>query len=396
MCKIDVDNVIFFPHKLDIRAGGPAGYIANLKNRLDANNIKVVSADKFCFDLFELMKFFIKLIPNKQWRKSLRFRVNFAKMCSKHLPLFLFFKLHRYNFKTIICHRVWDVPMIRRYINKYNPTAKLMLMSHCPQSPSSEFWEALESRQKKQITLKKIEKFEKEAFELADYLIFPSDEATEPYSFSIPYFDELKKTKKFYYIPTGANKIEISKNKEELRNKYNITTQYVISYLGRHNEIKGYDLLKKIAQSILDKRDDITFLIAGNLSNDIKPLEHPKWIEIGRTHPTNVLSIADLFILPNRQTYFDLVLLEVLSSGVPVFASNTGGNKSVYKQTGAIKLYDTIDDCVNLIDEFFMLTEKERKALGNKCVDSYLANYTPEIFANNYKNMIKQIVEDIK
>ena len=181
-----------------------------------------------------------------------------------------------------------------------------------------------------------------------------------------------------------------------MRNKYNITTKYVISYLGRHNEIKGYDLLKKIAQSILDKRDDITFLIAGNLSNDIKPLEHPKWIEIGRTHPTNVLSIADLFILPNRQTYFDLVLLEVLSSGVPVFASNTGGNKSVYKQTGAIKLYDTIDDCVNLIDEFFMLTEKERKTLGNKCIDSYLANYTPEIFASNYKNMIKQIVEDIK
>jgi len=397
MCKTDIDNIIFFPHKLDIRAGGPSGYIANLQKRIaDSDNIKIISQEKFYTDSFQILKFFIKFIPFKKYRKKLRLRINLAKMFSKRLPLFFYLKLRHYHFKTIICHRVWDVPMVKNYVAKHNPTAKVLLMSHSPQAPSDEYWEASDEELKKHTSLNDIKKFEKEAFEQADSFVFPSPEATEPYALSVSYFEELKKNKSFYYIPTGANRIEINKNKEQLRTQYNISTPYIISYLGRHNEIKGYDLLKIIAQKVLAERDDVTFLIAGNPSPDILPLEHPKWIEVGRTHPSNILSIADLFILPNRQTYFDLVLLEVLSAGVPVLASNTGGNKSVYNQTKAIQLYNTTDDCVRLIQDFFKLSKEKRSELSEVCLRAYLDNYTPELFAENYKNLIKKIIKDME
>lgn len=185
--------------------------------------------------------------------------------------------------------------------------------------------------------------------------------------------------------------MERSKATEELRKKYNIKTPYIISYIGRHNKIKGYDLLKDIAEKVLAERDDVTFLIGGKLSPDIEPLNHPRWIELGFVNPPDVLSISDCFILPNRQTYFDLVLLEVMSMGVPVFASATGGNKSVYEATNAINLYKDIDECVEQITAYLDLDEDKQLALKEKTLQAYCENYTLEIFAKNYVKMIESL-----
>ena len=184
------------------------------------------------------------------------------------------------------------------------------------------------------------------------------------------------------------------KNIEELRRQYHIETPYVISYIGRHISIKGYDLLQNIAKKLLSMRQDVTFLIGGNMKSGIPPLEHKNWLELGFVNPAEVFKASDCFILPNRQTYFDLILLEALSMGTIVFASNTGGNKTVYQQTNAISLYASEDECVRQINQFLDASEGEKQQLKDKARMAYIENYTLDIFGRNYIELIKDIIGD--
>ena len=141
------------------------------------------------------------------------------------------------------------------------------------------------------------------SFNRADYIIFPCEEAEEPYYHTWNKYDEIKKNniKKFRYIPTGIQDINVRYDNKFIRNKFNIPENaFLISYVGRHNEIKGYDKLKIIGREIINEYDNVYFLIAGKES-PIKGLENNRWIEVGWSDlPNEIINSSDLFILPNK------------------------------------------------------------------------------------------------
>ena len=74
--------------------------------------------------------------------------------------------------------------------------------------------------------------------------------------------------------------------------------------------------------------------------------------------------------------------------------TNTGGNKTVYQDTQAIKLYDNQDDCINKIENFID-TSKEYKNQQRKLAKiAYENNYTLEHFAKNYNNLIINLTKE--
>lgn len=112
---------------------------------------------------------------------------------------------------------------------------------------------------------------------------------------------------------------------------------------------------------------------------------------MGFINPADVITVSDCFILPNRQTYFDLVLLEVLSMGCPIFATKTGGNKAVFKRTRAIMLYENIDECVDKINKYLDFSIDKKDKFKKQIIDAYNKYYTIEVFAKNYEDMISKI-----
>ncbi|WP_172997013.1 glycosyltransferase, partial [Lactobacillus helveticus] len=164
----------------------------------------------------------------------------------------------------------------------------------------------------------------------ADYIVFPCEEAEEPYSHFWKEFDEFKQKNKskFKYIPTGIDQCVATVTSDKVFSKYEIpNNSFVVSFVGRHNEIKGYDNLKVIGKNIISTIANSYFLIAGN-ENPLHGLDNKRWIEAGWTNdPYSLINASDVFILPNKETYFDLVFLEVLSLGKTIVASKTGGNK---------------------------------------------------------------------
>lgn len=392
--KKKIDNVVFLSENVNIRAGGPSGYIANLEHAINESKIP----NKIVFINATMLGRQIKRI-NFVGRMLCfyvpvsRVRHNMRRNIIKYLTNRLFAKeLDKYDFRTITVHSVYDVLFAKKYIKSRKLSAKILQMSHSPQPPSEEshdrdLAEGIPDADARYAVAQKVER---DAFTAADMYIFPSAEAVECYSGALTYFDELLKTHPIKYVRTGCRPLQTDKTRDEMRKKYNVKTPYVVTYIGRHNEIKGYDFLQKMAKQILDKRDDITFLVGGRVGK-IPPLEHPRWIELGQINPAEVLVATDVFILPNRQTYFDLILLEVLSTGIHVVASNTGGNKTVYADTGVITLYNDEKDCIK--KTLMLLDSRATRHLikSGDIKKAWAEHYSPNQFAKNYINMIAEV-----
>jgi len=274
-----------------------------------------------------------------------------------------------------------------------------LLTSHSPIPAYKEIVDNAQNKIKSKKALEMLKKFREtmdiESFKKADYLIFPCEESMEGYLKWEP-FRKLLPNKKIAFVLSGVEPMTFKLNSDEIRNRYGIPKDaFVVSYVGRHNIHKGYDVLQEAAQLVWRKNKNVWFLIAGK-EWPIKGLDDNRWIEVGWTNdPGSIVNAADLFVLPNRKTYFDLVLLEVLSLGKAVLASSSGGNKYVARQTKGIILFRNADPS-DLSLKILQL-EGERdflKKIGDLNKSTYERYYTLELFAQRYAELYKKIEKE--
>lgn len=412
-------HLLYYDWHLDIRAGGPPGYLANLRFGLD----RIANPENFEIELWAIKKQYENkkksvwndLINNNKFLKYLKANYFSKSEKSWYKQYYRFLldidnqfiqedviqKIKNENIKMIHCNYVIDAIKVLNTLKKENiGNIKVLLTSHMPESPSNENYNLILEMgysKKKADKFRKLWKHvEKRAFSESDILIFPSKESMEPYFETIPEFGEWIKNKDIRFFQTGAKALETSKTKEELRKQFNVPNdKKVVVYIGRHNEVKGYDILVEAGKNVLSKRNDTIFLIGGKTNNLIPPPKNKNWRELGWVNPAELLKIADVFILPNKRTYFDLILLEVMSMGTPVIATNTGGNKSVQEVCKSLIMYDTTaTDLENKLNEFLNKSQEEKEEISNKMLEVYKNNYTPEHFAQRYVDLINEIYRD--
>lgn len=386
-------NILIFKNKNDLRpVGGPSGYIYNLKTGLD--NLSFENCSISYLDLppstGQKRLSIIKKLP--KWFSTFLIRVYTIKKYKKILKSPGQFDFTKYD--IVHFHSTIDMYYYRKALEKYKGV--VLLNSHCPKAQHKEIIEDYISKKtynKNKKFFDKLEIIDEYSFNRADYIIFPCLEALEPYFASWPKFREIYELKKesFLYLITGIKKVIASKPKDYIRKKYNIPLNAkLICFAGRHNSTKGYDLLINLHKLC----PEYYFLIAG--SNE--GVDYPKdshWIEVGWTNdPYSIISAADVFILPNKQTYFDLILLEVLSLGVPCIISRTGGNKYFERfRSKGIGFFDTLDDLVINLKKFFKNDSSFYENANKENKQIFDKNFTNEIFAMNYINILKQIYE---
>ena len=310
------------------------------------------------------VKSFVRKFP--QWlidlERSIRERkmvINFVN--GKQKPSNIDFN----NFDIIFFHRAKDLFNEREKLIKFHGV--VVLQSHCPEPESHELYATYSKLIKYSIPnlRSRLEMIDEYAFNRADYLVFPCEDAEEPYFNKWPYFKKIHDSKKIKYILTGISPITPKRSRKEVLSELQIpANDFIITYVGRHNEVKGYDLLKTIGQRLFSKSNDVWVISAGK-EEPIKRLENSHWKEIGwTTDAHSYISAADVFVLPNRETYFDLVMLEVLALGKIVIASRTGGNKYFEKQgVKGVFLYDNVNEAVSLINMIKSLSVSERLEL---------------------------------
>lgn len=383
-------NLIYFPEDKLKPSGGPAGYLYNLKQeliKLGNKEIVFLPAEKTIISKDKLKN----ALPRRlvEFRKALRFTRMYKEKQTPPVDLTLY--------DTVHFHRTDDLYRCREALENYD--GKVILTSHTPCARFQELIDMLNPTdaklmRKKLQTLKMIDEY---AFKRADYVIFPCKEAEEPYYHTWENYGEIKDSSKYFYIPTGINPCVARITRDEIRKKYNIPDDaFVISYVGRHNEIKGYDIVKELGNKFLNN-SNVYFLIAGK-EEPLKGLDNPKWIEVGWTNdPHSIIAASDMFILPNRETYFDLIMLEVLSLGQIVVASKTGGNKFFERfASDGIQLYENIDEACMIITKLMKSDKSCLDEMRKENMKVFSEEFTVTKFAAEYVKVIQTISANSK
>ncbi|MDD3228843.1 MAG: glycosyltransferase family 4 protein [Oscillospiraceae bacterium] len=293
-------------------------------------------------------------------------------------------------------HTTKELYMERRNLKGYH--GKVLLTSHSPMPFSMEMFERLKQKSPRLASkpvLRLFQKADRFSFERADYVLFPCEDAMEPYVHHWPKFAEIIQNKAscLRFVTTGiSDRKAVLSHAEICANMKIDPNTFIVSYVGRHNAVKGYDLLKKIGAQYLEMHQDCHFIVAGKEQPE-RGLLHPQWHEIGYTlDPYSYVAASDVFLLPNRETYFDIVAIEVLSLGKIIIASRTGGNK-YYEKAGlkGVMLYDTLDEAAVLLDRVSHMTVSEKHALEQENYQFYQNRLTSEKMYESYMEMLEEV-----
>ncbi len=384
-------NLIVYSGVLNKRSGGPSGYLGYLEEGLKKTKGHKVH---------------IKTMPSRVTQQY-----ESIESLLKDFGKFVETELFNENYNLIHFHSTLDFYAFLAFAKNKMGNFVTILTSHSPVPPHQETIYYIEEQLKYEAmqnekgliwheeNIRRIKSFYEnidiEAYKAADYIVFPCEEAMEEYFKWAPFRSIISK-KRLEFVLSGVEPISYELTSEQIRAKYGIPQDaFVVSYIGRHNSFKGYDILQEAAEQVWKMNKDIWFLIAGK-EWPMKGLTAERWIEVGWTKdPGSLINASDIFVLPNRATYFDLVLLEVLSMGKPVLASNTGGNKYVARQTEGVILFD-VDSRILARKILELAAERDLlHEVGDMNKLTYERYYTVELFAKRYVELYNKIERSI-
>ncbi len=379
-------TLIFLPFEKLAPVGGKLGVGYNLSKEFERRGITDI---EFCRGESKSENK-NKIIQLVRWGKSF---FNYYICPSKKNECYF----NKYD--IIHFHSVSDYYKERKSLKNFKGIT--ILTSHSPIPMAIEMYQDIQSKFswiRSKYLFKKLVSIDEYAFSHADYIMFPCPEAEEPYynNWGNYRFIHDDRADRYVYCTTGIEPVKAKNSRCEIREELGITDDtYVVCYVGRHNAVKGYDRLKNIGEKILSENSDTMFLICGK-EWPLEGLEHDRWKEIGWTkNAHSYIQASDVFVLPNKETYFDLIMLEVMCLGKIVVASRTGGNKYYERENvEGIFLYDTEEEAVALINQIKEMSKEEKERLEKSNYEYFFNKLTVEKYVDSYIEMLERIVRN--
>jgi glycosyltransferase involved in cell wall biosynthesis len=200
-------------------------------------------------------------------------------------------------------------------------------------------------------------------------------------------------------IPS-TNKFNVNYHKMKfIKKKYKINDEIVIIFLANLIPYKNHAYFINIANQIIKKNNiKLKFLIVGqdrgiknnlinmlaeyNIKNSFDFIENIK-------DPEDLFLISDISILCSIHEGFSNAILEAMSYGLPVVASNVGGNKDsitnnkngyLFNLENSDELYLSLMDLINNKEKRIIFGQNSLKMIHKKfnidyCVNEYISMY---------------------
>ena len=128
------------------------------------------------------------------------------------------------------------------------------------------------------------------------------------------------------------------------------------------------------------------------LCRELKIYEHVQFLG-KQTALVDILSIADLFLMPSQSESFGLAALEAMSCGLPVIASNVGGLPElvVHETTGFISEMGNIEAMAKYAIE--LLSDKDKyKRFSNESRKRAEEKFRIDLITKEYEEFYSQIL----
>ncbi|EAH0639333.1 glycosyltransferase family 1 protein [Listeria monocytogenes] len=229
-----------------------------------------------------------------------------------------------------------------------------------------------------------------------DVIICPSHEIEQM-------TEDLFKQAKIVYLPNGVDEKHFmpdDENRLAVRKQYGISSQEtVVVSTNRMEPVKGMSYLIEAIPQILNQYNQVTFLIAGDGSqlgqfeDKLKMYTNNsgKVIFTGRLtnqEIKNVINAADIYVQPSLMEGCSIAIIEAMSCGKMVIASNVGGNPDVIsKETGllvpaksVVALKEAIEYSIKNPDECKLMGENSRERVENRLNWTVLAREIEQIY----------------
>lgn len=392
-------KILIWNYRKLANTGGPEGYLFNIREYLKSHpNDSVV----FYSDLIKSEK--PTLRPSGKKMNFFGRMVNDMKqiinLCWRyyHLPVPEIpnnFDINEFDYVHI--HKIVDFYSFKNQFKNYR--GKTILTTHCPCPWTDEMLSHFDSFV--HLFRPIILNWECKAYKMVDYLMFPCKGAREPYEKEFKIKKVFTQNEyKFFYVPSAIMDLKVDTKRMQKLSDIGIPNgSFVLSYFGRHTSIKGYDILKEVGAKLLDKYPNFYILCAGR--GDIEPYRHKRWIELGFINNVHeLLYQTDLYISANRETYFDLVVLEILRSSTKMIMSSTGGNNHFKehdkKEREGLDFFDINkeDELIDLVENAIKQKIADPESYKKSCEANrnlFLNYYTMDSFIPNYIKAIYKL-----
>ena len=213
---------------------------------------------------------------------------------------------------------------------------------------------------------------------------------------------------RFFPIINGVdlsifNKIADSR-RSDLRNQYGIKSDNcLIGSVGRLVDVKRYDLMVEAAIEICKRELPAQFMIVGDgpLKAKLQKMINDNGLQqnfflVGRKdNVSDYLQAMDVFALPSTFEGISNTMLEAMSCGLPIVATNVGGTPEVVDNGSTGFLWETGDS-----DEFIVLLlkmisdDKLRKQIGSNSREKAKKKFSIDRMVSEYENIYIKVAQE--
>jgi len=346
--------LIYTNYNLNKNSGGPIGFFYKCiyENNPTNTDIILLGNSKNNFFLLKIFLFLFKII----------FKLLRQNNVYYNLETFINFKAYKYP--VLYFHDIYTFHNVRKFIRK---NQKVILQSHSPVTPLEEY---IDYNGKKNS--KKIKKIQDYCFKRANYIVLPNKECVSIYKKLIT------PKQKIEFITTGIKNIKADQNLCILDDKVNLL------YIGRKIDVKGFDNLITNFNEVLKIRKDIRLFIIGSG----KKIIGENIYDLGTSEIVyDWINSVDFVISNNKQSYFDLNIIETIALGTPLIMTTTEGHEFFKNRKGIISYeFNTLS---NVLKNSNLITKKFKQ--DNK--ENLINFYTEELNDVNYKKNIHKLVD---
>lgn len=101
---------------------------------------------------------------------------------------------------------------------------------------------------------------------------------------------------------------------------------------------------------------------------------------------------ADLFMLPSNYEGLPMVIIEALSSGTPVVASNVGGISELLDGTNGMAVENDATKMAQAIEKFMNSSDSEKGKSRSAAIETYNKDFTVEKMTKGYESIYERIL----
>jgi len=217
--------------------------------------------------------------------------------------------------------------------------------------------------------------------------------------------NEIKiKPEKIIHIPNGVdtNKFNIYR-KEFTRKKFGFKKEdFIIGIVARLDPIKNHKTLFFTFKEIVKNYPQAKLIIVGDgpLREELKEKSYQlginnKAIFMGeRNDVPEILKTFDIFVLPSLNEGMSNTILETMATGIPVIASNVGGNPELVidGETGFLFPTNDVESLVQKIKTYILYPELKQKH-GYNARKRVEEKFSLDQMVRRYEELYLELVE---